>query len=142
MTPLDLTQRPPRSPKEELGGLCMLPRMIDVTRSKLPGGNIGEYQIGRGLSGVVLRQFGIDVEEFVNCVRDATSDEEVATRLLAGRDRAEIRLLAVRLRRATVADVPPEIRAAFEQFYGAGLPPDKRVFDLLEEDDAQSFGAS
>jgi hypothetical protein len=142
MSPLDLTQQAPRSPKEELGGLCLLPRMIDVARSKLPGGNIGEYQIGRGLSGVVLKQFGIDVEEFVNCVRDATDDEQIAARFLAERDRAEIRLLAVRLCRATVADVPPEMRAAFEQFYGADVPSDKRVFDLLDENDAQSFGAS
>ena len=126
MTPLDLTEAPPRSPKEELGGLCMLPRMIDVARAKLPGGNIGEYQIGRGLSGVVLKQFGIEVEEFVDRVRDAANDAEVAAQLLAGRDRAEIRLLALRLRRVTVADVPP----------------DKRVFDLLEEDDVRSFGAS
>ena len=142
MTPLDLTQAPPRSPKEELGGLCMLPRMIDVARAKLPGGNIGDYQIGRGLSGVVLRQLGIEVEEFVNRVRAAANEEEMAAQLLAGRDRAEIRMLALRLRRVTVANVPPDLRATFERFYGADVPPDKRVFDLLEEDDARSFGAS
>ena len=120
----------------------MLPRMIDVARAKLPGGNIGDYQIGRGLSGVVLRQSGIEVEEFVNRVRAAANEEEMAAQLLAGRDRAEIRMLALRLRRVTVANVPPDLRATFERFYGADVPPDKRVFDLLEEDDARSFGAS
>ena len=139
MTPLDLTQAPPRSPREELGGLCMLPRMIDIARAKLPGGNIGEYQIGRGVSGLVLAHFGMNVEEFVACVRDATNDDEVATRLLDRRTRAEHRVLGLRLRRATVADVPPDLRESFERFYGAHLPPSRRVFDVLEEDDARTF---
>jgi hypothetical protein len=48
MTPLNLTKQPPRSPRGELGRLCMLPRMIDIARAKLPGGDIGQYQMGRG----------------------------------------------------------------------------------------------
>jgi Domain of unknown function (DUF5069) len=140
MTSRDLTTAPPRSPREELGGLCMLPRMIDIARAKLPGGNIGQYQIGRGMSGLVLAYLGMDVAAFVACVREASNDEEIAARLLAGRDRAELRLLGVRLRRATVADVPPDLRAQFEKFYGSSLPLTKRVFDILEEDDARSFG--
>jgi hypothetical protein len=119
----------------------MLPRMIDVARAKLPGGNIGQYQIGRGMSGLVLDHLGMEVAEFVACVREAANEEEIAERLLAGRNRADLRLLGVRLRRATVADVPPELRGQFEQFYGADLPPTKRVFDILEEDDARAFGA-
>ena len=141
MTSRDLTESPPRSPREELSGLCMLPRMIDIARARLPGGNIGQYQIGRGMSGLVLAHLGLDVAEFVACVSEATNDEEIAERLLAGRDRAELRLLGVRLRRATVADVPPDLRAQFEQFYGADLSPTKRVFDILDEDDARAFGA-
>lgn len=141
MTSRDLTETPPRSPREELGGLCMLPRMIDVARAKLPGGNIGQYQIGRGMSGLVLGYLGMDVAEFVACVSEATNGEEIAERLLAGRNRAELRFLGLRLGRATVADVPADLRAQFEQFYGANLPPTKRVFDILEEDDARAFGA-
>ena len=139
MTSLDLTKAPPRSPREELSGLCMLPRMIDIARAKLPGGNIGQYQIGRGMSGLVLANLAMNVDEFVARVSEATNAEEVAERLLAGRDRAELRLLGVRLRRATVADVPPDLRESFERFYGADLPATKRVFDILEEDDARSF---
>ena len=139
MTPLDLTTAPPRSPREELGGLCMLPRMIDVARARLPGGNIGQYQIGRGMSGLVLAQLGMNVDDFVACVSEATEEEEIGARLLGGRDKAELRLLGLRLRRVTVADVPPDLLESFERFYGADLPPNKRVFDLLEEDDARSF---
>ncbi len=76
MTPLDLAKAPPRSPQAELRGLCMLPRMIDIARAKLPGGNVGDYQIGRDktLSAAVLDAFGISAGQFVNIVRDARTD--------------------------------------------------------------------
>jgi hypothetical protein len=139
MDPLDLTKAPPRPPQDELGGLCMLPRMIDIARAKLPGGNIGTYQIGRGMSGLVLGHLGIGVDEFVECVQAATSDEGVAARFCGVRTEAENRMLNMRLRRATVADVPADLRPSFERFYGADLPPTRRVFDVLEEDDRRTF---
>lgn len=120
----------------------MLPRMIDIARARLPGGNIGQYQIGRGMSGLVLAHLGMNVAEFVACVSEATDEEEIAARLLDRRTRTEHRLLNVRLRRVTVADVPPDLRESFERFYGAGLPPGKRVFEILEEDDTRTFPAS
>lgn len=119
----------------------MLPRMIDVARAKLPGGNVGTYQIGRGMSGLVLGHLGIDVNEFVEWVQAAKTDEEVAARFSGRRTRAEDRMLNFRLRGATVADVPPDLRPSFEKFYGADLPPTRRVFDVLEEDDRRAFGA-
>ena len=140
MTPLDLTKAPPRSPREELGGLCMLPRMIDVARAKLPGGNIGEYQIGRGMSGLVLRHFEVDVNEFVEWVRDASDETEVAARLAGRKTEKENRMVSLRLRRVTVKDVPNDLRESFQRFYGADLPSDRRVFDILEEDDRRAFG--
>src|SRR5213595_115627 len=90
MTPLDLAKAPPRSPQEELRGLCMLPRMIDIARAKLPGGNVGDYQIGRDktLSAAVLDAFGISAGQFVNIVRDARTDEDVARTSLGRRKRS------------------------------------------------------
>ena len=140
MTPIDLTKAPPRSPREELGGLCMLPRMIDVARAKLPGGDIGQYQIGRGMSGLVLRHLGIEVGEFVELVRKAKDEEEVAAHLMGRKTAAENRMVSLRLRRATVKDVPEDMRETFIRFYGADLPADKRVMDILEEDDLRAFG--
>ena len=119
----------------------MLPRMIDVARAKLPGGDLGTYQIGRGMSGLVLAHLGISVDEFVECVREATTDEEVAARFCGNRATAENRMLNLRLRRITVGDVPADLRPSFERFYGADLPGARRVFDILEEDDARAFGA-
>ena len=140
MTPLDLTKAPPRSPTAELGGLCMLPRMIDVARAKLPGGNVGQYQIGRGMSGLVLRHLEMEVSEFVECVREADDEKEVAAQLTKRKTDKENRMVSLRLRRVTVKDVPDDLRESFERFYGADLPADKRVFDILEEDDQRAFG--
>jgi hypothetical protein len=118
----------------------MLPRMIDIARAKLPDGDVGEYQIGRGMSGLVLAHLGVAVDEFVECVRRATNDEEVAARLCSARSKAEHRVLGIGLRRVTVADVPDDLRPSFEKFYGTDLPPGKHIFDILEEDDAKAFG--
>src|ERR1051326_6308646 len=141
MTPLDLTKAAPPSPREELTGLCMLPRMIDIARAKLPGGDIGEYQIGRGMSGLVLRHFEMDVGEFIERVRNASSEDEVAAQLAGRNVEKENRMVSLRLRRVTVKDVPEDLRESFERFYGTDLPADKRVFDILEEDDRRAFGA-
>ena len=141
MTPLDLTKAPPRSPREELDGLCMLPRMIDVARAKLPGGDIGEYQIGRGMSGLVLRHLEMSVDEFVERVRTAADETDLGAQLSKRKTAKENRMVSLRLRRVTVADVPDDLRESFERFYGADLPGDKRVFDILEQDDARTFGA-
>lgn len=140
MTPIDLSKRRPRSPREELGGLCMLPRMIDIARAKLPGGDIGQYQIGRGMSGLVLRHLGMEVGDFVDLVRNAKDDEEIGAQLTGRKTEKENRMVSLRLRRVTVADVPDELRESFIRFYGADLPPKKRVMDILDEDDARAFG--
>ena len=138
MTPLDLTKTPPRSPREELRGLCMLPRMIDIARAMLPGGSVGEYQIGRGMSGAVFTAFGISAAEFIELVGDASSDEEVASALWSRRS-VPAAALSRRLHSLTVADVPDGLRADFQRFYGSHHPPGTCVFDILEADDAQAF---
>ena len=116
----------------------MLPRMIDVACARLPGGNVGQYQIGRGMSGLVLAAFGISVENFVEIVRDADSDAGVAA-ALGRRVAVARRAVGARLGRVTVADVPADLKESFQQFYGADLPSDHLVFDVLEADDRQMF---
>ena len=97
----------------------MLPRMIDIARAKLPDGNVGDYQIGRDktLSAAVLDAFGISAGQFVNIVRDARTDEDVAEHLwVAGNARPKA--LTARLRRVTVADIAADRRPDFERLYG------------------------
>ncbi len=46
---IDLTQRPPRSPRVQLGGYVLLPRIIDKGRAALAG-KLGEYHYaGKGM---------------------------------------------------------------------------------------------
>ena len=139
MTPLDLTKNPPRSPREELAGLIMLPRMIDIARAKLPGGAVGEYQIGRGMSGVVLKHFRLTADEFVGIVAQAEDDNEVLAALPGGPGRADHSRLSSVLKGLTVADVPADLKAEFERFYGKNLPAGRLVLDVLEQDDVRSF---
>src|ERR1043166_2330637 len=133
MTPLDLTKAPPRPPQTELRELCMLPRMIDIARAMLPGGTVGEYQIGRGVSGAVFSALGVSVAEFVRIVGEASSEDDVAQRLWSERTVPAV-ALSRRLRSITVADVPDDLRPEFERFYGSDHPPDRLVFEILEAD--------
>jgi hypothetical protein len=139
--PLDLTKAPPRSPREELRGLCMLPRMIDIARAKLPGGNVGEYQIGREktFSAAILGLLKFSADEFVEIVSAAATDDKVAEHVLAALP-VPAGIVSKRLRKITVADVPEERRSDFHRLYGDDLSPDRNVFDILEEDDKRMLG--
>src|SRR5215469_15985459 len=103
MTPLNLTEHPPRSPQVELRGLCMLPRMIDIARAKLPGGQVGEYQIGRGMSGFIFARLGVSAPDFVKLVGELGADEDIANALLK---KDNYSAFSSRLRRVTVAEIP------------------------------------
>lgn len=139
MTPLDLTKIPPRSARQQLDGLIMLPRMIDIARAKLPGGAVGDYQIGRGMSGVVLKHFRLTADEFVGIVAQAEDDGKVLAKLPGGLGQPDHSKLSSFLQGLTVAHVPDDLREEFQAFYGKDLPADRLVLDVLEEDDVRSF---
>ena len=117
----------------------MLPRMIDIGRAKLPGGNVGDYQIGRGMSGVILKHFRMTADDFVQIVADAEDDSEVLRKLPDRPDQTDHSKLSGFLEGLTVANVPDDLRAEFHAFYGKNLPSTRLVLDVLEEDDARSF---
>lgn len=119
----------------------MLPRMIDIARAKLRGGKVGEYQIGRAmsLSAAVLGVLKLSVDELVEIVSAAATDNDVAARLWPGLA-VPPEILTRRLRSITVADVPAELKSEFHRLYGHDLPLDRNVFDILEADDARMPG--
>ncbi len=118
----------------------MLPRMIDIARAKLPGGKVGEYQIGRdhSLSALVFRAFGISAAEFVDLVGEAITDADVADRLWPAAN-VPLDALSAMLQRIRVADVPPVLKPEFGRLYGSDLPGDRRVFDVIDANDAEAF---
>ncbi|MEY2565337.1 MAG: hypothetical protein QOH88_3530 [Verrucomicrobiota bacterium] len=113
--------------------------MIDIARAKLPGGDNGGYQIGRGMSGRVLRHFGLTADEFVATVAAAKDDEEVLAQLPVVPGQADHSKVSRFLEGLTVADVPADMRAQFEEYYGKNQPTTRSVLDVIAEDDARSF---
>ena len=137
MEPIDLSKQPPRRPRAELAGVIFLPRSIDKARAELPGGDLGEYKID-GFSQRMLDHFGISRDAFVAAVRDAASDDDVATFVQKNTNAEKI--------------------ASWNEFVSAALPrsgdraaalqaypwlkerPDLILtLDVLEEDDKRSF---
>jgi hypothetical protein len=55
----DLTQRPPRSPRCRLGGLVVLPRMLDKGRATLAGTN-GEFNYNASFDQHIINFLGFD----------------------------------------------------------------------------------
>ena len=140
MEPLDLTKRPPRSPRETLAGLVFLPRTIDKMRGLLPGGNIGSYNVPGG-STRMLAAIGIDPDELQAVVARAASDDEVASWVLAHADPSKFDEVNRATAARSVSDIAPERRAHFAAMYphhaavSSGL-----IFDIIDQDDAELFG--
>ncbi len=143
MDALDLTRRPPRSPRAPLADLdlVMLARTVDKLRATLPGGNLGSYQI-TGFSSRLLEKLGIVEALLRGTIARANSDVEIATWIRAHSDPATY----------------PDINAAFEKMtigerlndpeFVARYPVVKRLssrasrLDMLAADDEESFGTS
>jgi hypothetical protein len=75
---MDLTKAFPRSPRDCLDGIPMLPRTIDKARAYL-GGTLGEYRFGddSGYDRSLFDTLGIDAETFLDCIRQSPDDAAV-----------------------------------------------------------------
>jgi hypothetical protein len=137
MEPIDLTKRPPRGPREQLDGLCMLPRTIDKMRALLPGGDIGQYKIP-GVSQRVLDGLGVKAEDLQKAVAGAASEQEVAAWLRAHCDASRYAAVNERVLTRTTADI--EDKAYFYGLYPWAEGSDvMKVIEIMEEDDRRTF---
>lgn len=73
----DLNLHPPRGARVTLGGLVILPRMIDKCRAALAGKN-GEYHYNCPLDAQFLTFAGIDAEGGTALVEHAREDDVAA----------------------------------------------------------------
>src|ERR1700694_184889 len=141
MEPVDLRSRAPRSPREKLWGLYLLPRTIDKLRAALPGGDLGRYLVLGGQSKILAGRLGIDLHELLEVVGQAKDDDDVVAWVRRHSDPATYDAINEAFENRVQADVPPENRALFEGNYSAALrAKHQRLFDLLEADDAELFG--
>ena len=137
MKPLDLRRAPPRSARERLVGLMMLPRTIDKARASLAGGDPGVYFITPGLSAWLLRKLRFTEDEFVELVRNADSDEQIAEIVRARASEGRVEHLNGFMESFKVAEVSED--HDFEALYGR-CDPDELVIDVMARDDAKMFG--
>ncbi len=73
---IDLTQRPPRSPRTRLGGYVILPRMLDKGRAALAGKN-GPYHYACPLDQRFLAFAGIDADKLKEQLASGKGDGEI-----------------------------------------------------------------
>jgi hypothetical protein len=142
MEPLDLSTRPPRGPRETLAGLAFLPRTIDKLRSEMPGGNTGKY-VNRpdGMSAVMCKRAGLDMEELRAAVTSAQTEADIETWV---RERVSPELAAetsAKLATLRMDRLPPEFQERVREHHPvlAQRPELVYFFDIFEADDAATF---
>jgi hypothetical protein len=118
----------------------MMPRTIDKMRARLPGGNLGQYQV-IGTSIRLLDAIGVNEADLQEVVARASTDDDVAQWLRANAKTQAYEAVNKLLGERRLKDVDPE---DFHRRYpvSKGLPPDTRLFDMLERDDSISFPAA
>lgn len=138
----------PRSPKEKLGGLAHLPRLIDKVRLR-HAGQIEDYNyLTAGFDKYLLEFLGVAAEDFEKRVLAGGSDEDLLAWLkAAGRPRteAEIRQWSIGL-----VSAGPKDDAARQRFQGRlaevaakrgvaveALPPVTTWVEVIELDEGR-----
>lgn len=142
---MNLTQRPPRSPRVRLGGYVILPRMLDKCRAELAG-TIGEYHFNSPLDQHFLRYTGTDAEALKAVVAKGLGDAEVLAWINANaafkREPWEIAQWGAFREAAVPSD--NESRVYINEMLaanGAAAREDLATwFDTLDLDDYVSFG--
>lgn len=144
MNTVDLTQRPPRSPRVQLGGFVILPRMLDKGRALLAGKN-GEYKYACPLDQRFLEFAGVDPEALKNELATGKGDGEILEWILSNcrnkRAEFETKLWSDFQTQRAPADL--EARGYFNDLHAKVASKREDIatwFDLLDLDDFVSFG--
>jgi Domain of unknown function (DUF5069) len=140
MNALDLTKRPPRSPRELLPGLDLLmaARTVDKLRATLPGGNIGEYQI-TGFSSSLLNALEIPEGSLRAAIARAASDAEIAAWICQHSNPERYAEINAKLEGRTIGERLNDPQFVARYPIASRLPPESSRLDLLIADDAETF---
>ena len=138
----DLTQTPPRSPRERLGGFVVLGRAIDKCRAEM-NGKVGEYKYNCPLDQNLFEFKGIDGEQLKQVVANASTDEEIANWLKENgtpKTESEIQEWSDQMDKVSLYDDPEKREWFSEECRKLGLDPaSTTLFEWLEADDRASF---
>lgn len=141
----DLTQRPPRSVRAQLGGYALLPRMLDKGRATLANKN-GEFHYNCPLDQHILNFLGIDPDALLAELKAGKGDGEILEWIAANQKNKhtpwEIKTWT-EFQSVRGPDSDPE---TIKFFYGTveKLAPKREDIrswaDLLDLDDYTTFG--
>ena len=141
---VDLTQRPPRSPRVRLGGYVILPRMLDKGRATI-NNKAGEYHFNCPLDQRFLEFVGIKAEPLKKQLAQGKGDGEMLVWIQANakfkRSPVEIAAWSAFAEQRVPTDV--ETRAFFNDQVSKIAPKREDIatfFDWLDLDDYVSFG--
>lgn len=141
---LDLTQRPPRSPRVCLGGIAILPRMIDKGRALLAG-TIGDYHYDCPLDNIVKSFLDFDADALKEQLAAGKGDGEILEWLLANSKNKPSPVAIAGWTDHVNRFVPGDLgmRGFLQDTHGKIAPNRTDIvslFDLLDLDDHVSYG--
>jgi hypothetical protein len=144
MNTIDLTQRPPRSPRLTLGGYVILPRMLDKGRAQLAG-KVGDYEFNCGLDQRFLGFAGLKAEDILHLLKEGKSDSEVLAWIRKNGDRSDFEIASwsqFQLQRSPSDNDGREFLSSTVQKLAPDRDDIQTIFDLLDLDDFVSFGGA
>ena len=136
---MDLTQGPPRSPRDELGEIMFLPRTIDKMRAHLAG-TLGEYKAKVGYSERLFAFLDVTADEFEAVVAANADDAGVLAALMerAPRSAAEIEAFNEQARSYPQDEAARQRHRMLLEEAGYGHRTDiTSMFDRLDLDDGR-----
>ncbi len=143
--PTDLTQRPPRSMRQRLGGFVLLPRILDKGRAKLAKKN-GEYNYDSPTDQHLVRFLDLDLAALLKELAKGIGDEEalhwVLTNAQTPRAPWEIEAWSAHMEKRS-PDSDAETLSIFAEYVGQHTKSREDIkswFDALDLDDFVSFG--
>lgn len=140
----DLTQRPPRSPRVRLGGLVILPRMLDKGRAAVAG-TLGEFHYDCPLDGFLKGFLDFDAEGLKDLLAAGAGDGEALEWILANSKNTPTPAAIAAWSDYAEKTGPGSLYLrGFIQETHEKLGPKREdihtLFDLLDLDDHVSFG--
>jgi len=146
MSALDLTQRPPRSPRVRLGGYAMLARVLDKARASLVG-KAGDYKYGNPMDQHFFAFAGITQGALLEQVKTGAGDWAlllwVNANALPKRAPHEIRAWSAWLETMPVGEAEDlEWVAAQAKRINPARTDLQTIMDYLDADDHVSYGGA
>ena len=141
---LDLTQRAPRSPRVQIGGYVMLPRILDKARASLVGKS-GDYKYGNPMDQLFFAFTGISKDALLEQVKLGAGDWEllqwVNRSAQPARAPHEVRSWSAWMESMPVGDAEDlEWFAAQAKRINPSRTDLHTIMDYLDADDHVSFG--